>query len=56
MVLCEKCKAEIKEAAPEIYDAVCTRCGKKTTVPFKPREGWEVLCRECYEKKKRRQE
>jgi len=29
-----------------------TECGKETTVPFEPREGRPVYCRECYAKHK----
>jgi CxxC-x17-CxxC domain-containing protein len=31
-----------------LYDAVCAKCKKKCQVPFRPREGADVLCRECY--------
>jgi len=30
------------------YDAICASCGKETTVPFEPREGRPVYCKECY--------
>ncbi|MCL6500894.1 MAG: hypothetical protein K6T16_02580 [Candidatus Pacearchaeota archaeon] len=30
----------------------CAECGKEDTVPFKPREGSTVLCRDCFLKKK----
>ncbi|MEM4152989.1 MAG: CxxC-x17-CxxC domain-containing protein [Candidatus Pacearchaeota archaeon] len=30
----------------------CAECGKEDTVPFKPREGSTVLCKECFLKKK----
>jgi CxxC-x17-CxxC domain-containing protein len=29
--------------------AVCSQCGKETTVPFKPTQGRPVLCRECFQ-------
>ena len=29
--------------------AVCSQCGKETTVPFRPTQGRPVLCRECYQ-------
>jgi CxxC-x17-CxxC domain-containing protein len=32
------------------YTVVCADCGVETTVPFKPREGRPVYCKECYEK------
>ncbi|PIN84977.1 MAG: hypothetical protein COV47_04650 [Candidatus Diapherotrites archaeon CG11_big_fil_rev_8_21_14_0_20_37_9] len=34
----------------EMYDAVCSDCGKETKVPFKPIEGRPVYCRDCYTK------
>jgi CxxC-x17-CxxC domain-containing protein len=30
----------------------CAECGKEDEVPFKPREGSTVLCKECFMKKK----
>ena len=30
----------------------CAECGKEDEVPFKPRDGTSVLCKECYFKKK----
>jgi CxxC-x17-CxxC domain-containing protein len=36
----------------QMYDATCSACGKKTQVPFKPREGSDVFCKECYFKNK----
>ncbi len=30
------------------FDAVCTTCGTKTTVPFEPTPGKPVLCRNCF--------
>ena len=27
----------------------CSRCGKETTVPFRPTQGRPVLCRECFQ-------
>lgn len=32
------------------YRVICTACGIETTVPFKPKEGSPVYCRDCYEK------
>ena len=28
--------------------AVCSHCGKETTVPFRPTQGRPVFCRECF--------
>jgi CxxC-x17-CxxC domain-containing protein len=30
----------------------CSKCGKEDEVPFKPREGTPVFCKECYFKEK----
>ena len=30
----------------------CAECGKEDEVPFKPREGSKVLCKECFLKSK----
>jgi len=32
--------------------AICSQCGKETTVPFRPTQGRPVLCRECFTQKK----
>jgi CxxC-x17-CxxC domain-containing protein len=34
----------------QMYSAVCAACGKETEVPFEPRNGRPVYCRECYAK------
>jgi CxxC-x17-CxxC domain-containing protein len=30
--------------------AVCSECGKETTLPFRPTQGRPVFCRECFGK------
>ncbi len=32
--------------------AVCSQCGKPTTVPFKPTQGRPVFCRECFQQRR----
>jgi CxxC-x17-CxxC domain-containing protein len=32
--------------------AVCSQCGKQTTVPFRPRQGRPVLCGECFQQRR----
>lgn len=32
----------------EFHEAVCSECGQTTTVPFKPKPGRPVFCRDCY--------
>ncbi len=34
----------------EMHKAVCADCGKECEVPFVPKEGRPVYCRECYPK------
>ena len=36
-----------------MYDATCSDCGQACQVPFQPKEGRPVYCRECYKKHKR---
>ena len=36
----------------QMYDTVCSDCGKETQVPFQPTEGRPVYCKECYQKHK----
>jgi len=36
----------------EKHKIKCAECGKEDEVPFKPREGTPVYCRECYLKRK----
>ena len=38
----------------ELFDAVCSDCGKETQVPFKPSGGRPVLCRDCFKATKSR--
>ena len=37
----------------ESHKAKCADCGKDCTVPFEPKEGRPVYCRECLPKHKR---
>lgn len=32
----------------QMYDVVCSACGKPTQVPFKPSSDRPVYCRDCY--------
>ncbi|HEY4904786.1 MAG TPA: zinc-ribbon domain containing protein [Candidatus Sulfotelmatobacter sp.] len=32
--------------------AVCSQCGKETTVPFRPTQGRPIFCRECFQQKR----
>jgi CxxC-x17-CxxC domain-containing protein len=37
-------------SAPRMHghDAICSRCGVETTLPFKPVSGKPVYCRSCF--------
>jgi len=49
---CPECrKSRRQKNKRKLYDAVCAACGVETQVPFKPTEGKETLCRDCYQKK-----
>ncbi len=36
----------------EMHKATCSECGQECEVPFKPKDGRPVFCRECYSKKR----
>ncbi len=53
---CPECrKARRHKSRRRLYDAKCSACGADTKVPFKPTEGKEVYCRECFAKMKETQ-
>ena len=33
--------------------AICSGCGKETTIPFRPTQGRPVFCRECFGQQKK---
>ncbi|AFM40226.1 hypothetical protein Desaci_1194 [Desulfosporosinus acidiphilus SJ4] len=37
----------------EMFPAVCSNCGKETTVPFQPSGNKPVYCRDCYQPRTR---
>ena len=37
-------------APRQMFPAVCSDCGKETSVPFEPRQGRPVYCSDCYRK------
>lgn len=50
---CVACrKAHKKNHKRKMHDAVCSKCGKETKVPFKPIEGKEVYCKDCFKEAK----
>ena len=36
----------------KMYTVICAQCGVETTVPFEPKEGRPVYCKDCYTKQK----
>jgi CxxC-x17-CxxC domain-containing protein len=49
---CTKCRSKkvaAREDAPTRFEIVCDHCGKHDQVPFQPKTGRSVLCRECFE-------
>jgi CxxC-x17-CxxC domain-containing protein len=54
---CPKCrskKAVTGEDAPTRFEIVCDNCGRRDRVPFQPKVGRSVLCKECYQAGKSR--
>ena len=55
---CKDCKSKrnqrLGHASKERVEttAVCSQCGKETTVPFRPTQGRPVFCKECFQQRK----
>lgn len=60
---CKSCKAKrvatlgatgngYQSSSRNATRAVCSQCGKETTVPFRPTQGRPVLCRDCFQQKR----
>jgi len=58
---CPSCRASRRQSRPtaeggatrgerQLFPAVCAECGQETMVPFEPRNGRPVYCRECYQR------
>ena len=45
---CRKLRRKQHRRSRKMYDAVCSKCGAQTQVPFKPVPGREVYCKECF--------
>jgi CxxC-x17-CxxC domain-containing protein len=49
---CAKCRSKKtakRPDAPVRYEMVCDHCGKHDRVPFQPKVGRAVLCKECFD-------
>jgi CxxC-x17-CxxC domain-containing protein len=54
---CQRCrskKAASGENSPAKFEIICDHCGKHDHVPFQPKVGRSVLCRECHQASKAR--
>jgi CxxC-x17-CxxC domain-containing protein len=55
---CKECKAKRSQRMGHVSrervetTAVCSQCGKETTVPFRPTQGRPVYCKECFQQRK----
>ena len=52
---CKECRQARKNAARgnrEMHETVCAECGGVAKIPFKPMEGKDYYCSECFAKKK----
>lgn len=51
-VRCRECRQlkrnSTRNQKPEIFEIVCSKCGKVDTVPFEPRHDRPVYCSECF--------
>ncbi len=54
---CLKCrskKAALGDNAPKRFEIVCDNCGRHDQVPFQPKVGRAVLCKDCFQASKTR--
>ncbi|MCR5040941.1 MAG: zinc-ribbon domain containing protein [Clostridia bacterium] len=52
---CRDCRTKRKQSARgprQMFDTVCTKCGKPCQVPFEPTEGKPVLCDDCFKEER----
>ncbi len=52
---CTKCrskKAALRDDAPQRFEVVCDNCGRHDTVPFQPKVGRSILCKDCFQASK----
>ncbi len=54
---CQKCRSKKVSNRAETgskFEIVCDNCGKHDQVPFQPKTGRSVLCKECFQASKTR--
>lgn len=62
-VRCPNCRAVRRASRPDglsaggqapverrFFPAICAECGRETMVPFEPRNGRPVYCRDCFQR------
>ena len=47
-------KPEEPREERKMYKTTCSDCGQEAEVPFEPEEGKDVYCKECYQKRRPR--
>ena len=54
-VRCSPCRAArrrsragVGEAVKQMHAAVCAECGTNTEIPFEPKPGAQVYCKDCF--------
>ena len=45
-------KKKFKKTNSNSYRVICAKCGKKSTVPFKPTQNKPIYCKTCFMKRK----
>ena len=56
---CKECRDARKQnrssssGERQMYDAVCSECGKPCKVPFQPHDDRPIYCSDCFSKKRR---
>jgi CxxC-x17-CxxC domain-containing protein len=54
---CKACRSARKQGSRgdrgerQMYDAICSECGRPCKIPFQPREDRPVYCSECFSRR-----
>ena len=47
---CPDCRKNRRQKnRKKLYDVICSKCGCHTQVPFKPAQGKDVYCKDCFQ-------
>src|SRR3989344_3389945 len=41
-----------RDSRPQMHDAICSKCGKRCQVPFRPTGEKPIFCSNCFEKER----